>query len=417
MKKKGLLFSFIICTLFSYAQTGQWETITTSGIIHRHENSFVECGGKFYLLGGRRLGNAKHTNIYNPQNGTWSSDDKEPPIELHHFQAICYNNKIYVIGAFTGGFPNETPVPNVYIYDPANNSWTAGAEIPVARRRGAAGAVIYNNKIYIAGGATDGHNGGYVAWFDVYDPSDNSWTALADAPHARDHFQAAVAGNKLFLTAGRRTSHSTGQLNNLVVNEVDVFDFSSNSWSTWPNNIPTGRAGTATVALSNRIIVMGGEGPNSASLAHNETEALNINSQNWQTLAPLQEGRHGTHALVYNDKIYIASGCRTKGGSGACELTSMEEFTPSTVQSTSKDKALEALKIFPNPATDNISIISDNQRLKFEIINYAGVKVMEGKTMTDETQININALDKGLYIIRISADQGEPVHSVLISKH
>jgi hypothetical protein len=62
-------------------------------------------------------------------------------------------------------------------------------------------------------------------------------------------------------------------------------------------------------------------------LAHKETEALDITSKTWRTLSPLDTGRHATHAFVFNNKIYIAAGSKSKGGSGSSELVSMEEFS------------------------------------------------------------------------------------------
>ncbi len=58
---------------------------------------------------------------------------------MHHFQAVAFEEKIYVIGALTGLYLGETPIPNIYIYDPSKDEWTKSAEIPEERRRGSAG--------------------------------------------------------------------------------------------------------------------------------------------------------------------------------------------------------------------------------------------------------------------------------------
>jgi len=44
--------------------------------------------------------------------------------------------------------------------------------------RGAAGAVVYKDKIYLVGGNTDGHSGGFVGWLDEYDPATGDWRAI-----------------------------------------------------------------------------------------------------------------------------------------------------------------------------------------------------------------------------------------------
>ena len=134
------------------------------------------------------------TLMFNSVKNTWS-EKAPPPIELHHFQAVVIDSLIYVVGAFTGEYPHEQPVPQVYIYNTVTDKWSSGAVIPENRRRGAAGVVVYDRKIYIVSGITDGHWGGGVQWFDEYDPALNVWKILPDAPRSRDHFHAAVINN------------------------------------------------------------------------------------------------------------------------------------------------------------------------------------------------------------------------------
>ncbi|MDQ3291175.1 MAG: hypothetical protein M3Q05_07785, partial [Bacteroidota bacterium] len=137
------------------ATAGSWASVTsTSGLpTARHEASFVQAGNKFYLLGGRGV---KPVQMYDPINKTWTNK-VNTPIVLHHFQAKSIDGLIYVVGAFTGSYPHEKPVSNIYIYNPATNKWITGATIPSTRRRGSSGVVVYNKKIYMVGGIKDGH--------------------------------------------------------------------------------------------------------------------------------------------------------------------------------------------------------------------------------------------------------------------
>lgn len=303
--------------------TGQWypvEPSDSSSPTARHENAYVEVNGKFYLIGGR--GSSKTVDIFDPTTKTWVSGQNTPPFEIHHFQAVEWGGKIYIVGAFTGKYPDETPVEHVYIYDPATDQWSQGPEIPANRRRGSAGAVVYNNKIYVVAGIQNGHQSGHVAWFDEFDPATGTWTPLADAPRTRDHFQAAVIDDKLYAVGGRNTGLN-GEVFKFTVPEVDVYDFTTQQWSTLPNPLPTERAAPAVVALGNELLVIGGES-GSQELAHNETEALNVLTGLWRTLDTLITGRHGTQAILHNGGIYIAAGSGEKGSSP--ELTSQEVF-------------------------------------------------------------------------------------------
>ena len=286
----------------------------------RGENAFVAVGDLFYLLGGRK----KETMYtYNPKTNEWNKV-ANVPMEMHHFQAVAFNNELYVLGALTGDYPHETPIANIYIYNPKQNQWRKGAEIPANRLRGSAGVTVYQNKIYLVCGIQDGHWDGHVTWLDEYDPKTDKWRQLPDAPHARDHVQAAIIDNQLVMAGGRLSSQKIGKVLELTVPEVDVYDFKKGTWRSLPaaQNIPTQRAGCTSVTLGNQVLVIGGE--STQLLAHNQTEAFDVKTNSWQTLDSLRTGRHGTQALVYKNKVYICGGAGNHGGGP--ELNSIEVF-------------------------------------------------------------------------------------------
>ncbi|MEZ4702731.1 MAG: kelch repeat-containing protein [Rhodothermales bacterium] len=285
----------------------------------RHENAFVEVGGKFYLLGGR---GTNRIEIYNPVDSTWTNGPLPPSsISLHHFQAVAIGTTIYVVGAYTATFPDELTVPNIYTFNTTNNTWSTGPAIPEAFQRGSAGSAVYNGKIYVVGGSVGGHSGSAIrkADFSEYNPNTDTWTALTPAPRARDHFHAAVYGNKLYVAGGRNGSNPD------TVDPVDVYDFNTGNWSTLANDIPTPRGGSTSVTFGHYIVVLGGE--TSQQLAHNEVEALDVFTGTWTSLNHLVTGRHGTQAIAYNDNLYIAAGSGEKGGGP--ELNSLEVYETS----------------------------------------------------------------------------------------
>jgi len=237
---------------------GAWEIVDAIGEpTARHEASIVAFEDKIYLLGGRRI---NPTDVFNPRTKTWTKMSS-PPIEIHHFQAVVVGDAIYILGAMTGPWPHETPLERVLIYYPKTDTFEFGAEIPKARRRGGAGAVYANGKIYLVGGITDGHMGTYVNWFDAYDVETDDWVQLPDAPHRRDHFQAAISGDKLYAFAGRRSEQRADLGFEQTIIPGNVFDFKTGQWEdvTKATNLPTPRAGNMMTAYDGKIIVGGGE--------------------------------------------------------------------------------------------------------------------------------------------------------------
>lgn len=313
------IWMFVLLSLCWYgvvqAQGGKWEVVKT---VNTAPNC-SECGmaavdGKLYLIGNDG-GSTTPVEVLDPGTLIWTKL-AETPIIMHHFQAVAYKNKIYILDAFSGGgFPAQVPMGNVYSYDTRNNIWEKGGEIPVERRRAAAAAAEYRGKLYLIAGIIHGHQSGTNNMFDCYDPETKTWTILPDAPHIRDHCFAAVIKDKLFVVGGRNTSYRDPE--NKVpffaktVLDVDVYDFASGKWSTISARLPLGSGGGNLVSLNNVLYYMGGERATETerNAPRKNTFFLNPSASNfWTETDSLHFARNGVAATVLNNKIYVAGG-------------------------------------------------------------------------------------------------------------
>jgi N-acetylneuraminic acid mutarotase len=77
------------------------------------------------------------------------------------------------------------------VYNPATNTWTQKASLPVPRERGA--AAVLDRKLYIMGGRERRPDGTVVMVrrTTAYDPSTNTWTDRAPMPTQRFDFTAS----------------------------------------------------------------------------------------------------------------------------------------------------------------------------------------------------------------------------------
>uniref|UniRef100_UPI00047BDC8D malectin domain-containing carbohydrate-binding protein n=1 Tax=Arenibacter latericius TaxID=86104 RepID=UPI00047BDC8D len=352
----NMVFTWTVSNGSSLTWTNKDENENYTG---RHENSFVQAGNKFYLMGGRE--NSKTIDVYDYTSNTWTSLVDSAPLEFNHFQATEYQGLIWVIGSFKdNSFPTEAPAEYIWAFDPAKEEWIQGPQIPANRRRGSAGLVMYNNKFYVVAGNTQGHNGGYVPYFDEFDPGTGTWTALTDAPRARDHFAAVTIEDKLYVSSGRLTGGPGGTFAP-TISEVDVYDFTNQTWSTLSagQNIPTPRAGASAVNFNNRLMVIGGE-TETAGPSLTTVEEYNPISQSWSALPGLNSPRHGTQAIVSGNGVFILSGSPLQGNGSQKNMEYFGEDTPVGSPSVASDVSALTDLLIANGTTESINLNVQN---------------------------------------------------------
>ena len=84
---------------------GNWQTVKTKNPASgRSECGMAACNGKRYLMGGGDL----PVDVFDPVTNTWTGR-KKAPVDMNHFQPVTYQNKIYVLEAFTAGYIQSNP--------------------------------------------------------------------------------------------------------------------------------------------------------------------------------------------------------------------------------------------------------------------------------------------------------------------
>ena len=289
-----------------------WRRVSTSdgsAATQRHEAGGVAVDGRLYLLGGRGV---RPLEVYDPATRRWQNLGTLPEAirEIHHFQPVAVGRRIYIVGALRCCYPREPVERTVHVYDTVAREWSTAGEMPLERARGSAATVVRDGLIYVLGGNRLGHDGGSVDWFDVFDPASGEWRTLPDAPNARDHFTAGIAGGRLIAAGGRTTDLPVPF--DKAVRATDVYDFSSGRWTTGAD-IPTVRAGTVSAVVDGELIVLGGEIAGSGD-ALRAVEAYDVDANRWRTLQPMQDGRHGGAAAIIGDTLHAVAGSRGLGG-------------------------------------------------------------------------------------------------------
>ena len=178
----------------------------------------VSVGDKLYVIGGATVlpgASAVHPaqpQEYDPATNTWRS--RAPlPTPRNHAVGAAVNGKIYVIGGRVGGAFVSSGSSNVGVveeYDAAADRWGAPrARMPSARSAMAAG--VYQGRIYVTGGEGQDYRSMFT-WraFEAYEPATNTWSTLASLPVSRHGLAGGAVGNRLHMVSGDVQSAGTG---------------------------------------------------------------------------------------------------------------------------------------------------------------------------------------------------------------
>jgi N-acetylneuraminic acid mutarotase len=191
--------------------------------------------------------------VYNPANDTWQT---KTPLSTDEFcwGANVVGGKIYVFG----GLSSETFTE---VYDPATDTWTAKTPIP-AQSAGTCG--VFNDKIYVAGSKFDqGYYddeldhyvpGNKTVFTQIYDPAIDSWSAGASPPI---FFYVSSGAVTTGVMAPRRMYVFTyaQTIPDIYINQV--YDPKNDSWASGAA-VPTSREGFAIAVADDLIYVIGG---------------------------------------------------------------------------------------------------------------------------------------------------------------
>jgi N-acetylneuraminic acid mutarotase len=161
----------------------------------------VWTGSQVVVWGGGDANNTVDYNdgaLYDPATGNWSPmSTVGAPSPRRAAYAVYTGNRVLVWGGYT--FSN-LPLAGAYLYDPVTNEWTAASigGTPSARLHPTIG--WSGTSFYVFGGLV----GQSQQDFYVYQPSDDTWTQLADGPTLRFGAFGGWDGSYFIAWGGRK---------------------------------------------------------------------------------------------------------------------------------------------------------------------------------------------------------------------
>lgn len=262
-------------------------------------------------------------------------DRAETPLPIHHPNCVGYGDRIFSIGGFTaenGGVWSMSS--GVRLYDPENNRWGAGPDMPQPLAETVAAVVA--GRIHVATGRrpAGGRNRDWNDHADVnahlvLDPGSGAWTTARPAPTARNSAAGALLDGRWHVIGGRTVSGG-----NTAVHEV--YDPDRDAWETFsplpqPALGPRGSGGLAAAVLDGRIFVFGGEWFDSTGGGvYAQVWAYDPAADAWEEAGVMPTPRHGLGAVTADFEgapaIYTIGGAARAGGNDTSAV--VEVFRP-----------------------------------------------------------------------------------------
>lgn len=176
-------------------------------------NNIIYVMGGYHVTGSFNEFSSDRVHRYDPETNSWMSDGAPIPVATDdHIQAVWRDSLIFVVT----GWSNTANIPDVQIYDPANDSWQVGTPVPNNNNYKSFGAsgVIIGDTIYYNGGAAMGFNfpgrrhlrRGII---NPADPTQITWDMLTDNPGNAGYRMAATNyNNHIFWIGGSPTTYN-----------------------------------------------------------------------------------------------------------------------------------------------------------------------------------------------------------------
>lgn len=280
--------------------------------------------GRIYVAGGLltpNTGYSAHFESYDPATDQWRRLATLPEAR-HHIALAAAGGLIYATGGFSGGFPNWRAQASTYVYDPRIDRWREGIPIPYPSAEGVFASI--SDRLYLVGGRMRAHEGARhfndhvdTARGLVFDPATERWSAIADAPTARNSAAAAVIDGRLYVIGGRQAvKQADGSLRQVNVPHLEVYDPNTDRWSVGAP-LPQAQGGLAAAAHGGRLYVFGGEQWVPERKVFDNAWVYDPATDRWRALPPLPTPRHGLGAATVGERIHVIGGGTRVGGDHA----------------------------------------------------------------------------------------------------
>jgi N-acetylneuraminic acid mutarotase len=121
---------------------------------------------------------------------------------------VLLDGRVYLIGGYPPGGSDPTPI--VDVYDPATDSWSQAADLPMPGADRA--SCVLAGRIYTISGWQRATNTSPSRMVNLYDPAADEWQQGPDFPRPGHGHAVASVGGRIYVFGGSTGTKSQGVL-------------------------------------------------------------------------------------------------------------------------------------------------------------------------------------------------------------
>ena len=302
--------------------------MTTGRVLHL---AVLLNDGRTLLIGGADALGAVTASceIYNPSTNTFTATGNLLTGRVLHAAARLPDGRVMTAGGTSTVADTTTAISNtlnsVEIYNPATGTWSSGPAIG-GRRLAPALTLLSTGRVMVSGGIDVGLFFGIpisavsTSAVQLYNPATNTWSAGAAMPGGRaghQYNQVTLADNRVLMTGGINLTSLLNAATAGATNSASIYNPSTNTWLATTMAQPR-FVHTATRLSNGSIAVCGGsQGTLTTPTAIADAELFNPVTNTWSSLPPLQSARTSHVAKLQPDGLLVLIG----GTDGIVTLT------------------------------------------------------------------------------------------------
>jgi Kelch motif len=181
-----------ISAIFLSVIGAEAQTVTPTGAMNMprvgHQATLLLDGR--VLVSGGHAGNASvaGAEIFDPVTGTWSLTGSNVTARHDHTSTLIADGRVLVVGGVSSTEACSTNA-TAETFDPATGDWSATPDLPIVVGTGHTATRLLDGRILVAGGGD--RCGAVFETAGVFDPTSNTWTAVANMATTRQ-FHSAI---------------------------------------------------------------------------------------------------------------------------------------------------------------------------------------------------------------------------------